>query len=59
MVHTVIGRNRTKVERIDALQAANVVPVLGGVGPALMVGVDATVGTEVVLRGLRIELIEL
>ena len=59
MVHTVIGRNRTKIERIYAFQAANVVAVLVGVGPALMMAVDATVRAEVVLRGLRVELIEL
>src|SRR6187402_639859 len=59
MVDPVVGGNRAKRERIDALQAAYVVAVLVRAGSALVVRVDTAVGAEVVLRSLRVELIEL
>src|SRR6476660_5238395 len=59
MVHAIVGGNRTKVEGIDAVQATDVVAVLVRVRSTLMVGMDAAVGTEVVLRGPRVELVQL
>ena len=59
MVDAVIGWNIRDCKRVNALQAANVVTVLVWVGAALMMSVDATVATEIVLCGARIELIEL
>ena len=59
MVDAVIGWNIRDCKRVNALQAANVVAVLVWVGAALMMSVDATVATEIVLCDARIELIEL
>src|SRR3546814_1115072 len=43
---------------IDPLQAADVVSVLLRVGPAPMMGVDATGAAEVVLGSIGVELVE-
>jgi hypothetical protein len=59
MVDAVIGRDIWNGKRIYSLKAADVVSVLLGIGPPLMVGVDATIAAEVVLGGVSIELIEL
>ena len=48
-----------KIEWVDAFKAANVVAVLVRERAALMMGVDATVGAEIVLGNFRVELIEL
>ena len=59
MVDTIVRRHWLEIERVDAFQAANVVAVLIRERAALMMGVDATDGAEVVLGYIRIELIEL
>lgn len=58
MIDTVEDRNRSKVKRIDALEASYVVPELLGVAATLMVGVNATDRAEIVLGCHGIELIE-
>src|SRR5690606_31578158 len=45
-------------EWIDALQAADVEAVLFRVGPALVMGMDAAVAAEVMLRRAGVELVE-
>jgi hypothetical protein len=57
MVHTVIGTDVPQVERIDALQAADVVSILFGVGAPLMMGMNAADGAEIVPRRVRVELV--
>ena len=59
MVNAVIGWDVRDGERIDTFQAANVVPVLRGIGAALVMRVDAAVEAEVVLCRVGIELVEL
>ena len=59
MVDSIPRRHRLKVKRIDALQTSNVVAVLIWIGAALMMRVDAAYGTEVVLRGSRVEVVQL
>ena len=62
VIYAVICRhpiNTLKVEGIYAFKAAHVKAVLFGVGAALMVGIDAAIGTKEMLCGLCIELIEL
>ena len=59
MVDAVIGRDVWNGKRIYILKAADVVSVLLGIGPALMVSVDAAIAAEVLLSGVSIELIEL
>ena len=59
VVDAVVQRHGLKIERVDAFKAADVVAILVGERATLMMGVDATVGTEVVLGYVRIELVEL
>lgn len=59
MVHAVVSRDVAEVERIDALQATDVVSVLLRVGAPLVVRIDAAHGTEIVLRRHGVELVEL
>src|ERR1035437_10765907 len=58
MMNSVARRNTLNLKRIDAFQAPNVIPVLPRIGTALMVSVDATDRTEVVLRSHGIELVQ-
>ena len=58
MVDAVIGRHIGYGRGIDALEAANVVSVLPGIGATLVVGVDAADGAEIVLGGAGVELVE-
>ena len=58
MVDAVIRGNPGNGQRIDALKATHVVAVLLWIGAALVVGVDATARTEIVLGRVRIELVE-
>src|SRR5690606_18026243 len=57
MVDAVAGRHLAQVERIDALQAGDVEPVLVGVRAPLVVGVDAAYPAEPVARGHGVELV--
>src|SRR5579862_7010458 len=50
-------RHFVKVEWADVFQTRDIDPVLIGVGAALMVSMDATLGAEEMLRGHRVELI--
>ena len=59
MINAIVDRHIRDVERVDALQTCNIVAILAGIGPPLMVRIDPTFGTEEVLRGLRVELVEL
>ena len=56
-MHAVARGHRTEVERIDAIEAADVVGVLGRVGAALVVRVDAAARAEEVPGDLGVELI--
>lgn len=47
------------IEGVDAFKTADVVSVLVRAGTALVMGIDAAVGAEVVLGGVGIELIKL
>ena len=57
MVDAVIDRHLRKKERIDALEAADVVAVLIWKRATLMVDVDAAGTAEVVLGDHRVELV--
>ena len=59
MIDTIIGGNQPNVVGIHSFKAANVVPVLLGIGPALMVRVDPAVGAELVPGCACIELVQL
>jgi hypothetical protein len=58
MVNAVVHRHVLDFKRIDAFQAADVIAVLFGIRPALMMGVNAADGAEVMLRGHGVELVE-
>lgn len=58
VIDTVVRGHIFNFERIHTFQAPNVVSILLRVRATLMVGVYATRGAEVVLRGIGIELIE-
>ena len=58
MIYTVIGGYILNIEGIDAFQAADIESVLIGIGPSLVVGIDAAIRAEIVLRRAGIELIE-
>ena len=57
-MNAIHGRDGPKLERVDALQAPNVVPVLTRIRTPLMVCVDSAMATKVVLRRARVELIQ-
>jgi hypothetical protein len=57
MVDPVTDRNLWNVKRIDALQAADIVCVLLGVGAPLMMSVNATDGAKIVLGRVSVELV--
>lgn len=59
MINPVIGRDSLDLERVDTLQAGHVKSELGRIRASLVVGVDTAVPTEIMLRRLGIELIEL
>ena len=59
MIDAVIRRYIAEIEGIDALKAADVVSVLVGVGASLVMGIYAALRTEIMLRCLRVELIQL
>lgn len=58
MVDPVVDRHVGEQERIDAVQAADVVSVLVGERTALVVSVDAAVAAEVVLGHQTVELVQ-
>src|SRR3546814_8490924 len=58
MVDPVLHRHVGNGKGIDSLQAADVVSVLLRVGPAPMMGVDATGAAEVVPGRVGVELVE-
>ena len=55
MLHAIARGHRSEVERIDTLEAAEVVAVLGRVGAALVMRVNAAVHAEPVLRDAGVE----
>ena len=59
MIDTVKGRNRSEVVGVHSFKTADVVSILVGIGPTLMMCVDPAVGAEVVLGGFGIELVHL
>ena len=59
MIDAVICWNWSEVVRIHAFEAANVVPILVGIGSALMMSVDTAEGAKEVLRRSCIELVNL
>ena len=58
MVNTVKHRHLAEIERIDALQAGNVIAKLVRIGAPLVMCIDAANGTEIVLGRHRVELIK-
>ena len=58
MVDSIQRFHFAKLERVHSLQAGHVVTVLVRMRSTLMMRVDATDRTEVVFRGLGIELIQ-
>lgn len=58
MIHAVVDRNIAELVGIHAFQAADIVSVLVGIGPALVVRVDATDRAEKVLGSVRVELVQ-
>ena len=59
MIHAIIGNHFAQIKRIHPFQTANVKAILTWIGSALMMGIDATIGTEIVLSCVGIELIQL
>jgi hypothetical protein len=59
MIYTIAYWNIRNIIRVDALQTPNIESVLVWIGACLVMRVDATVRTEIVLCNPRIELIEL
>src|SRR5277367_463950 len=59
VIYSLTRRNFRDFEWVDALQTADVVAVFLGIGPALMMGINAAVGAKVVLCGVGVELVEL
>ena len=59
MIDAVVGWYGRQGKRVHAFEATNVVAILAGIRPTLMMRVDAAVRAEIVLRGLGVELIEL
>lgn len=59
MIHTIIGRHIRNIERIDPFQTPHIESVLFWIGPPLMMRIDAAVRAKIMLRRMRIELIEL
>jgi hypothetical protein len=57
MVHTIVSHHITNIERVHSFQTTNIEPIFIWARATLMVGIDTTVRTEVVLRGVGIELI--
>lgn len=58
MIDAIVQWHGLEMERVDPLQAAHVVTVLVREAPALMMGINATVGAEIMFGHLRVELIE-
>lgn len=57
MAGTVVDRNLVKIERTDPLKARNIDAVLLRIGTTLVMRIDAAARTEVMLRGVGVELI--
>jgi hypothetical protein len=57
MVHTIVSHHITNIKRVHPFQATNIEPVFIWARATLMMGIDTAVRTEVVLRGISIELI--
>jgi hypothetical protein len=58
MIDSVMGRDRLDGEWINAFKTPNVVAVLIGIRPSLMVRINAAARAEVVSGCIRIELIQ-
>ena len=58
MINAVVGWNFIDIKGIYAFQTTDVIAVLFGIRPALMMGINATDRTEVMLRGHGVELVE-
>lgn len=59
MIDAIAGGNLAQVKRIDTFQTTHVVPIFGGVGAALMMGINPAVATEVMSGRASVELIQL
>ena len=59
MIDPIEQRYWLEIERIDPFKATDVVTILIRIRTTLMMGIDAAVGAEVVLRHLRVELVDL
>lgn len=59
MIDAIICRNASNLERIDSNQAGHIETILAGIGPPLMVCIDAALRAKVVLRRSGVELIKL
>ena len=59
MVDAIVGWDGAQSKRVHAFEATHVVAVLRWLGPALVMRVNAAVRAEIVLRCVRVELIEL
>ena len=58
VIYAVQRRDLRDIERIDSLEASEIEAVLFGIGAALMMGIDAANGAEVVFGCLGVELIQ-
>lgn len=58
MIQTVERRHVCNIKRVDPVEAPDVEAVLLGIGAALMMGIDAANGAEVVFGCLGVELIQ-
>lgn len=58
MINAIDFANLRDIERVDSRQARDIETILHGIRPALVVSVNAASLAEVVLCGLRIELIQ-
>ncbi|CDU04535.1 conserved hypothetical protein [Vibrio coralliirubri] len=59
MIDTIVGHHITNIKRVYPFQTADVKTVFIWARTALMMGIDATVGAEVMLSGIGIKLIQL
>lgn len=59
MIDTIVGHHINNIKRVYLFQTADVKTVFIWARTALMMGIDATVGAEVMLCGVGIELIKL
>lgn len=58
MVHPVVDGNFAKVVRIHTIETPDVVAVFERMGASLVMRIDAATRAEVVLGGVRVELVQ-